>query len=120
MLPVNIPASNEAPAPNEVIEEISNMNAENLNYLRGEYVIVQYEGEFYPGAVVESDSKNVKVKTMTMSVNNWRWPDKEDLCDYAIDDVICKIPIPELINSRGIYSVPRINDLRNKKNPSDN
>lgn len=57
---------------------------------------------------------------MTMSGNYWKWPDRDDIFDYLIGDVIRKIEVPTLINSRGIYNVPEINDIREENNNNDN
>lgn len=54
----------------------------------------------------------LKVKTMTMSGNFWKWPEKDDILIYDMKDVICKIESPALISSRGTYDVPKINQLR--------
>lgn len=43
--------------------------------------------------------------------DRWRWPDKNDLLWYDIDDIITKIKEPKECNSRGAYDVPEIKDF---------
>lgn len=57
-------------------------------------MIVQYEGEFFPGQILnirEIEGKNeYYVSVMTMSgPNGWRWPEKSDVIWY--EQVLCKI-----------------------------
>lgn len=85
------------------------------NYEKGEFVIVRYEEEYFPGTILEKNTDSVKIKTMTMSANNWKWPDRDDICDYLIEDVVCKIEVPTLLNSRGIYSVPEVSTIKQTK-----
>lgn len=39
---------------------------------KGDYVTVNYEGEFFPGLVIGSDLNGLIVITMTMSGFNWK------------------------------------------------
>lgn len=40
-------------------------------YPEGEFVVMQYEAEYFPGIFIENVENNLKVKTMTMSGNFW-------------------------------------------------
>lgn len=80
-------------------------------YSKGSYVIVQYEGQFFPGIVIENVDKGLKVKSMMMSGHLWKWPEKDDILIYESSDVICKIQSPTLVSNRGFYNVPEINNL---------
>lgn len=72
----------------------------------GDFLIIVYEGKKFPGMVLEvQDEMHYKVKTMTMSGPNWRWPEKDDILVYEKKDVLKKIKSPLLLNSRGIYAV---------------
>lgn len=86
-----------------VENEISSIN-------KGDYVVIIYEGEKFPGKVLEVINKsNFKIKTMTFSGKNWRWPEKEDVLIYQKKDVIKKINQPLLINNRGVYAITDFN-----------
>ncbi|KAK9878374.1 hypothetical protein WA026_021682 [Henosepilachna vigintioctopunctata] len=89
---------------------------EKIDYPNGDFVVVEYEGEYFPGIVIEKVDDNLKVKTMTMSGNFWKWPDKDDILVYDMSEIKCKIESPALISSRGTYDVPKINELRKKNN----
>lgn len=52
---------------------------------------------------------------MVMSQTNWKWPEKDDVLSYNVRDIVMKIQPPELLNSRGVYQIPEITELRNKK-----
>ena len=74
------------------------------------YVIVDYEGSFFPGMVTEIKDPNVKVSCMVptsskMRKTFWKWPEIEDICWYTIDKVIEKIQTPVLVGNRGKYQV---------------
>ena len=74
------------------------------------YVIVDYEGSFFPGMVTEIKDANVKVSCMVpapskMRKTFWKWPEIEDTCWYTIDKVIEKIQTPVLVGNRGKYQV---------------
>lgn len=81
-------------------------------------MIVQYEGEFFPGQILnirEIEGKNeYYVSVMTMSgPNGWRWPEKSDVIWY--EQVLCKINTPTPINVRGICEVPELNKYRTQR-----
>jgi ElaB/YqjD/DUF883 family membrane-anchored ribosome-binding protein len=69
----------------------------------GNYVIIRYEEEYFPGMVLEISSTEASVKVMGMSGPNWKWPEKDDILSYPIQDIVQVIPEPELLNSRGIF-----------------
>lgn len=85
----------------------------------GDFVVVNYEGEKFPGQILricndKPGHPKYVVKTMTMSgfVNgrvNWRWPDKDDVLDYDAKDIMKKINSPTPVNKRGVFSVPDLN-----------
>lgn len=85
-----------------------------LNLKSGDFVVVTYEGELYPGCVLENIEEGYKIKTMDMCGGGslyWKWPEKDDILIYSHDDIITQIPSPELMNSRGQYSVSKIRTL---------
>ena len=71
------------------------------------FVIVQYEGSYFPGKVVTLGKNSVTVSCMVKSgITTWRWPDREDFHKYHSKDVVKQIAPPSKCNSRGSYSVP--------------
>lgn len=36
---------------------------------------------------------------------NWRWPEKDDILTYDLEDIVKKINEPIQLNKRGVYSV---------------
>ncbi|CAH2009014.1 unnamed protein product, partial [Acanthoscelides obtectus] len=94
-------------------EDNSEKNVEKKisNYNIGDHVITIYEGELFPGVVCGYDENGIMagitVKSMEMSGPNWKWLEKDDILTYDIKDILCKIEPPELINSRGIYNIPK-------------
>lgn len=107
---------------NESQENITDVTESNMSqmasadtektseYSAGEYVIVRYDEEYYPGKILDSDSeKGLKVSVMIRSgISNFKWPNAEDVLWYKLYDVIEKIEIPTEQNSRGICSVPEM------------
>lgn len=80
-----------------------------------DYVIVEYEGEFFPGQVLEIDAskKRAQVSVMTISgPKDWKWPDKLDVLWYPVEDVKEVIQPPASKNSRQACEVPEINKYR--------
>lgn len=76
-----------------------------------DYVIVEYEGEFYPGVVKAKILDQIEVSSMSMSgPNAWKWPEKEDRIWYHNAMVKEKIAAPSITASRGcgVYSIPEI------------
>lgn len=65
--------SSIGPEPLDSSEDESN----SLNYkLRpnSTYVIVEYEGEYFPGLVKNKKYRKAEVSVMPMSLKNWKWP----------------------------------------------
>lgn len=86
-----------------------------LNLKSGDFVVVTYEGELYPGCVLEKAGEGFKIKTMDMcggGSSYWKWPERDDILLYSCDDIITQISSPELMNNRGQYSVPKITQLK--------
>lgn len=76
-----------------------------------DFVIVEYEGEYFPVNVAEdTNGQDNKVGTMCISgVCGWKWPEKPDYCWYKLESIKEIIPAPSLImNTRGVVQVPEI------------
>ena len=73
------------------------------------YVIVRYEGSYFPGLVIKVGKQNIRVKCMCKSgPKYWRWPDRPDTCDYPEENVVAVIGFPQLMDDRGQYLMPEV------------
>lgn len=55
-----------------------NISNEDL-YKIGDFVIVKYEGEYFPGIINDTNIGTALVSVMTMSGPvNWKWPEADD------------------------------------------
>lgn len=107
----NVPSSStlaETPQPN-------NSTMMSNKYAIGNYVIVNFEGEYFPGEIIDIKTKEMKVKTMTMAGQFWKWPAKDDVIWYSEHEVIQLIKNPKKMNNRGQFSIPEIQNLRDKQ-----
>lgn len=87
-----------------------------------DYVIVQYEGSFFPGQIsgfdvtIDNEVK-VLVNAMTLNGKHWRWPenDRKDEIFYDEKDVVKKIDPQSVIpvTTRGDYKIN--DDFLNEK-----
>lgn len=97
-------------------EEFSPDNFPETNtFSIGEYVIVDYEGEKFPGKIVNLDTDEFEVSVMCMKGQDWAWPEKLDQMWYFKKDVLERIKEPELIESasrRKRFRVPEIDKYR--------
>lgn len=82
----------------------------------GDFVVVEYEGEYFPGNVEDTNGQDYKVGTMCISgVCGWKWPEKPDYCWYKLESIKEIIPAPSLImNIRGVVQMPEIEKWRLK------
>lgn len=74
----------------------------------GNYVIVNYDGIFYPGVITEVKKSGAKVCVMSRSGFNWKWPSKRDEIFYSKDEIVANINVPQQISNRGVYKVPEM------------
>ena len=93
---------------------------EEFGYKVGNFVIVEYEGELFPGEVVNVDvDGSAEVKTMAMRGMDWAWPPKDDQCWYEKEQIkqVIQPPAPRASNSkmshRAVFSVPEVAKLNN-------
>lgn len=60
-----------------------NMSDAPKKLLKGSYVIVIYEGEYFPGLIEYINNDRFKISTMTFSSGNtYKWPEKKDVLWY--------------------------------------
>ena len=73
----------------------------------GDFVLVQYDCDIYPGLVTEKDEAGCLVKALEKSGGNWKWPEVEDILWYANEDIKGKIGEPKYL-TRGILEVKEL------------
>ena len=72
-------------------------------------VIVEYEGSYFPGEVLDVKKNHFIVTVMRKSSpKTWKWPDNEDKDKYDISQIIEIIKPPAAFNNRGQFVVPEI------------
>lgn len=75
----------------------------------GDWVLVNYFGDFYPGQIHLTDTTNKMccISCLLKYGSFFRYPENkssDDIHDYPIHDIIALIDEPELKNSRGDYT----------------
>ena len=79
------------------------------------FVIVDYEGSKFPGLVVKTKKKGYLVKCMVKSgIRQWKFPEKDDICDYDPDQIVQVIKPPAITNNRNAMSCPEIDKYWNE------
>lgn len=77
----------------------------------GQYVIVEFEGQLYPGLVAQVKETTVNVSVFHKSgINKWKWPKERDSIDYKFEEVkqIISTPVP---GKRETFSIPELDNL---------
>ena len=76
---------------------------EALNLSIGQWVLVSYEGNEFPGEVTSMDDSDIEVNVMHRSANAWKWSRSEDKIFYSRDKVVCVINPPTVAGNRGQF-----------------
>lgn len=75
----------------------------------GDYVIIRYEENYWPGIVEKLAENGVEVSCMEKVGKLWKWPSMKDVLQYEANDVVMKICKPKQVSkSRLLYSVPEL------------
>ena len=77
----------------------------------GQFVIVQFAGQKFPGRIVSLDDESALVSMLQKCKNVcWAWPTFKDEIDYEWNDVLkCNITaIP--LNNRGAFRIPDLEE----------
>ena len=69
----------------------------------GQWCIVKYDGEPYPGIILEVE-EDVRVKCMHKNgINKFYWPGpREDISWYRDDQIVCLMKEPQPLNKRSV------------------
>lgn len=70
----------------------------------GEWVLVEYNGEFYPGEVKGIEKFEYLVSVMIRAGKHWKWPQNVDEIYYSQEKVIRKHSAPDVVNAQGHFS----------------
>ena len=70
----------------------------------GEWVLVEYDGQLYPGEVIAIDNYEFTVNIMVKAGKHWKWPDNIDQIYFPREKLIRKLNAPEVVNVRGHFS----------------
>lgn len=70
----------------------------------GQWCIVRYDDQPYPGIILEVEEYNIKVKCMHRNgANRFFWPSpKEDVNWYGDDQIMCFMPEPVPVNKQSV------------------
>lgn len=70
----------------------------------GQWCIVNYDEQPYPGVILDVEEHNVKVKCMHRNgVNKLYWPSpRDDINCYGDDQIVCLMPEPLPVNKRSV------------------
>lgn len=80
------------------------------------YVVVNYEGALFPGLIMKLNKNSIDVKCMQICGPLWKWPERDDICSYPIEDIKQVIKEPTLQPSGGRlrYAVPELDSIWGK------
>ena len=70
----------------------------------GEWVLVDYFGDFFPGKITDHKGDSVSVSCLEKAGNYFKYPIIPDMHWYSISDIIATLHEPELKTTRGCYS----------------
>ena len=74
-----------------------------LNLRVGQWVVVKYEEEEFPGEVTRIENSDVEVNVMQRSANAWKWPRSEDKIFYSTSNIVRVISPPSVAGNRGQF-----------------
>ncbi len=92
---------------NDILASASESDSEDTipvsNVYVGQWVLVNYDGEEYPGEVTAISDQDIQVNVMHKSGGAWKWPKEADKIYYAANDVAKYINPPKAAGSRGQF-----------------
>ncbi|KAF6213967.1 hypothetical protein GE061_011696 [Apolygus lucorum] len=86
-------------------------NVDEGNYCIGQFVVVSYEGDLFPGQITATTSGKITFNSMARKGLHWVWPVRKDELDFDLEDVLFKIAPPVQISRREIYNVPELRKM---------
>ncbi|KAF4114133.1 hypothetical protein G5714_004356 [Onychostoma macrolepis] len=71
--------------------------------LLGQWCMLRYDQELYPGIILSTDETHVQVKCMhRVGPNRFFWPARDDILWYLFEDVLEIIPPPKPVTKRHV------------------
>lgn len=67
-----------------------------VQYHVGEWVLVKYDQQVFPGEIMVIEEEEVKVSVMVRSGSGFQWPTPSDCLFYSLTNVIKKLEPPNL------------------------
>lgn len=75
----------------------------------GSFVIIKYEGEYFPGKIESLRKNEFEISTMTLTTGNtFKWPNTPDKMFYGLMEIMEEIKEPICLNKRGFYRIPEM------------
>ena len=90
-----------------VEEEPITEEAIPLNLSTGQWVIVTYDGENFPGEILSYDV-DIEVSVMHRSGKHWKWPNPVDKIFYRREDILQTITPPKVVGNRGQFTFDEV------------
>ena len=70
----------------------------------GNWIVVLYDNEEYPGEVTGVFDNDVEVNVMHKTGNAWKWPTKQDKILYGKDSIVRRVSPPKAAGHRGQFT----------------
>lgn len=81
----------------------------NRKFSIGNFVIIKYEGEYFPGKIESLRKNEYEISTMTLTAgNSFKWPNPPDKIFYKLKEIMEVIKEPICLNKRGFYRIPEM------------
>lgn len=81
----------------------------HLGLQKGDFVIIEYDGELLPGQVTAVGENGCDIRSMEKSGINWKWPKLTDEMFYVNEDIKQKIQPPKSLK-RGVLEVAELKE----------
>ena len=76
----------------------------NFEINLGDWVLVSYEDDVFPGEVIAVLDNDFQVNVMHKSGNSfWKWPAQEDNIFYTRENIVRNLDQPEVAGTRGQF-----------------
>ena len=75
----------------------------------GDWVLVKYDTDVFPGEVKKICNDEIKVSVMVPSGSYFKWPKDEDAIFYPVANVIKSLKPPVIKSSRGTFEFIDLN-----------
>lgn len=86
----------------------------SVNKVFGGNVVFTYEGELFPGKIIEVKDNETTISALQRSGKLWKWLNITDILDYPWQDVIGHIAEPKKIGKRSLFSIPELDSVWDK------